>query len=142
MKKIYTLIAAAVITTSAIAQLGNGNQNAYDRDRDVAFNNTPYNHDNGRYDRDNDYRDDRRNGRYAWREREMQIARINNEYDRKIESVRRNWLMSRYKRERWIASLEDQRRDEIRSVYIRYRMSDRQNDRDYDRDDHGHGWHK
>ena len=124
MKKIFTMIAAVVIVASVSAQRNNGNENGYDRNRDVVINERPYNHN-----------DDRRDNRYNLRERDMQVARINNEYDRKIESVRHKFFMSRSKKEAWICSLEDQRRDEIKRVNLRYRVADRHNDRD-------NGWHK
>jgi len=124
MKKIFTLMAAVVIVASASAQRNNGNENGYDRNRDIAVNERSYNHN-----------DDRRDNRFNLRERDMQIARINNEYDRKIESVRRKFFMNRSKKEAWIYALENQRRDEIKRVYMRYRISDRH-------DDHDNGWHK
>ncbi len=128
MKKIFTLMTAVIIVASASAQNDNGNHNGYgnnDRDRDIAVNDRSYNHNDDR-------RDDRMDDRYRnnFRERDMKIATINQEYDRKIESVRRKWFMSRSKREDWIYQLDGQRRDEIRRVYMRFHDSNDHFDND------------
>jgi hypothetical protein len=109
MKKIITLIGAVMLFTVAFAQDDRGNRkndDDYDH-KDMVYNDSRHrNHD------------DRGDDRYAFnhREREMQIARINREYDRKIASVKHNWFMSRSKKIRMVRSLEDQRIDEIRML--------------------------
>ena len=131
MKKTCTLLAAIVlITTAAVAQnkhhdndYGNGNP------QDVAVND---NHNRGRgYD-------DRGSRYFTEREREMRIAEINREYNKRIQSVRNKFFMSRYQKERIINSLQFQREKEIRSVIAKftqreYRYDKR--DRRYDDND-------
>lgn len=126
MKKIITLMAAVLLVASSFAQYHSGNENRYDndKDRDVVYN------DNSRYNKDHN---NRRNNRYTFgnRERDMQVAQINREYDRKIERVKHKMFMSRSKKESIICSLEDNRRYEIKKVYARYHhRNDRFDDRD------------
>jgi hypothetical protein len=113
MKKIITLMGAVLLVASSFAQYHSENKKRYDDDkqRDVAYNDSRYHKDN-----------DRRNDRYtsAYRERDMQIAQINREYNRKIERVEDKWMMSRSKKEAVICSLEDKRRYEIRKVYEKF----------------------
>jgi hypothetical protein len=112
MKKLITLSAAVLFFTVAFAQYDKGNRKNDDgyNSKDVVYNDNRYNHD------------DRRDDRYTFnnREKEMQIARINREYDRRIASVKHNWFMSRSKKNAVICSLEEQRNDEIRMVFARY----------------------
>jgi hypothetical protein len=113
MKKIFTLMAAVMLVASAFAQYKPGNQGGYEssRDRDNAYNNRGNKRDN-----------DRRNNGYYFsaRERDMQIARINREYDQKIHAVQNRVFMSPFKKQRIIRSLQDERRDEIRMVYAKF----------------------
>lgn len=126
MKKIITLMAAVLLVASSFAQYHSDNEKRYDddEDRDVVYN------DNSRFNKDHN---NRRNDRYTFgnRERNMQIAQINREYDRKIERVKHKMFMSRSKKESIICSLEDNRRYEIKKVYARnHRRNDRFDDRD------------
>lgn len=50
----------------------------------------------------------------------MEIARINREYDYKIQAVRNNFFMWRYEKERQIRFLQEQRQWEIRKVYATF----------------------
>jgi hypothetical protein len=124
MKKIFTLLVAATLATSAFAQYNTGNQKnqGYDKGRDVAVNDGRYKNDDNRY-----------NDRYSYnkRETEMKINQINREYDYKIQGVRNNYFMNRFKKERIINMLEMQRRDEIKMVFAKS-----YNRRDHD-DDYG-----
>ena len=68
----------------------------------------------------NDYFE--RGGRYNDRffmekRRDMMIFRINQEYDYKIQKVRRNFYMSWYEKQREIRFLENERRWEISMIY-------------------------
>ena len=124
MKKIITLFASVILVASAFAQYDR-NQKGYDRrnDRDVV-----YNDDYGRKEK-------HRGDSYSFtkRERDFQISKINREYNNRIDAVRTKWFMSRAKKERIIWSLEEERRNEIRKVYVRfnhpYNRADRRNDR-------------
>jgi hypothetical protein len=112
MKKIITLMGTVLLVTSSFAQYHPDNQKSYDDERAVTYNDR-------RFDKDhNDRRDDRYNFRN--RERDMQVAQINREYDRKIESVRHKWFLSRSKKEAIICSLDDKRRYEIKKVYEKF----------------------
>lgn len=116
MKKITTLFASLIFITVAIAQNHSSDDNRYNngRDRDYA---------DGRFEK-NDHKNN--NDRmFSNRERDMQIARINNEYDRKIESVKHRWFMSRHRKAELIASLQAQRNHEIRMMYERYEHGSR-----------------
>lgn len=113
MKKTCTLLAAIVlITTAAFAQnknhdnnYGNGNPH------DMAIND---NHDRGRgYD-------DRGSRYFNERERDMRIAEINRQYNKRIQSVRNKFFMSRHEKEHIINSLQFQREKEIRSVIAKF----------------------
>lgn len=131
MKKIITLLGAVLLVASSFAQYDSRDNKRHDND--VAYN------DGKHKDHDNRRGDDRYNNNY--RERDMQIAKINREYDRKIESVQHRWFMSHSRKQELIYQLEDQRRYEIRKVYARFNQ---RNDRwdDHDRDhDHGAGRH-
>jgi len=65
----------------------------------------------------------------------MQIARINQKYDFKIQRVRNDFFMRRFEKMRTIRSLEERRKQEIRMAYAR---SSRwgQYDRGYDSNHH------
>ena len=73
----------------------------------------------------------------------MQIARINQMFDYKIQQIRNSYFMSRWDKQRQIRSLEQQRHMEIRMVYAKFsnrnRYDDRNrgydNNRGYDRND-------
>jgi hypothetical protein len=99
----------------------------YDKGRDVVGNNYPYGNDD-RYDR-----------RYISpeRKRDMQIAKINQEYDYKIQRVRFSFFMNRFEKQRQIRLLEGQRQREIEWVYIDFKSSrNRHDDHDYPRNRH------
>lgn len=110
MKKIFTLLLSFGLFTSIFAQYP-GNQRGQGRDKDEAYNDNRKRNDDNRFD-------DHFN--FNKREMDMRIADINRDYDRKIRQVNNNWYMNRFKKERMIRSLEDQRRDEIRMVYVKY----------------------
>ncbi|MEO6721363.1 MAG: hypothetical protein ABIN67_13425 [Ferruginibacter sp.] len=122
MKKIITLFASVLLVASAFAQ-HDGNQKGYGNknDRDVVYN-------DGRYNKN----DNRRDGySFSKRERDMQINRINREYDNKINAVRHKWFMNNAKKQRMIWSLEEDRKNEIREVYVKFNHpSNRFEDRD------------
>lgn len=133
MKKIFTLMVSITLFTTAFAQYGrdNGNYgggygNNNGNGRDVTYN-------DGRFKKDRDRYDDRFS--YSKREMEMQVARINRDYDRRIEDVKSRFFMPRFKKEQMICKLEEQRKQELRMVYSKF--SDRRN-RYCDDDDHGH----
>jgi len=129
MKKIITLLVSVTMVASVFAQYGGNGQrdNGYgngNKGNDVGFNDNRYKKDDGHF-----------NDSYAFsgREKDMQIAQINREYDFKIQSVKNKFFMPRFKKEQMIWKLEQQRRDEIKMVNMKFKNSRNR----YDDYDHG-----
>jgi hypothetical protein len=135
MKKIFTLFFAFSMIAVAQAQSvsrhpmppipqqdhGTGYDRGSDNGRDVAYND---------YGKGNRY-DDRVS---IERKKNMEIARINREYDIKVQRVRNGFFLFRFEKDRQIRILEQQRQQEIRMVMARYN-NDRRDGRGYnDRD--------
>ncbi len=120
MKKMITLFAALILVSISFAQ--------YDRDGQKNY------EGNGRNMAYNDHKNRDHFDRYYFsdRERNMEIAHINKDYDRKINSVMNRFFWSRQRKESVIRSLEAQRRNEIRMVNEKYYHRDnRYNDHDW-----------
>lgn len=117
MRKIITLLFVSAMLTSAFAQYDPKNKwNKNNKD-------DSYSKD-GKYDEGDDYR--YKNSYYFTpRERDMEISRINREYDYRIQSVKNKYFMNWYQKKRQIEFLKDQREREIRRVYARF--NDRRN---------------
>lgn len=114
MKKIFTLLFALGGVAVAQAQYAHGYPDDRNRDRDVILgqrNESVYGN----------------NSRYAYsfseRDRDKQIDRINKDYDKRIRKIEKERRMSSYDKNYQIRRLEDQRRDEIRMVWDRFRSS-------------------
>ncbi len=126
MKKIFTLLFAVGLVGSLAAQ-GHSQR------------------DNGNYDRNNGYNKEKQYG-YAGRDndrhedfsihmRDEQIAKINYDYDARINSIkfkRGGWFFGK---KRMISRLEHERQEEIRMVYARF---SKRNDYSYHHNDNGH----
>ncbi len=115
MKKIITLLFCTAVLTSAFAQ-------SDDRDRDGrsdryngGYNNTVY----------------QNNSNYI-SQRDMQIQRISNQYDYKIQHVSYDRSLSRREKRRTIRDLQDQKTMEINCIYSQYNNSNVYNN-EYDR---------
>ena len=165
MKKIFTLLFAVGMFTLAQAQPGNRdnrqndqrnnqqNDQQYGQRNDQQYgqqNNQQYGQQNNQPDFDkgydkgkfisqnNDYfdRGGRNNDRFSMeRKRDMMIARINQDYDYKIQNVKRNFFMSWFEKQRQIRFLENERQWEISQVYEKCNSYGYQNKgRDHDRD--------
>jgi hypothetical protein len=115
MKKFIALLVTVTMVTAASAQYQTNRQWNTRQDNDVVYNGTRYG--NNGYG-PNSYA-------FSTRERDIQVAQINREYDRKIREISNRCFMSRYKKERMLYALEEQRRAELRRVYIRF--NDRNN---------------
>ena len=116
MKKIFTLLFAVALFATANAQKGNRDRDDWNNNRngnDIARNDTRYN--NGRMERE--------------RRMNREIARINHEYDFKMQRVRNALFMGRYEKQRKLHFLQEQREREIRKVYAAYRGNDRYDNR-------------
>ena len=122
MKKIFTLLVAVGIISLAQAQTGYGQNNRHDQRNNPSTAEKDYHneYDNGRDD--NIYDNDRRyNGIISpERQRDFEIARINREYDFKIQNVRDNFFKSRSQKHRQIRFLKDQRQREILMTYEKF----------------------
>jgi len=140
MKKIFTLLVALGMFTLAQAQPGtrdnrNGDRKDnipvdqrnpnkdYNNGRDIVNDRTPY---------DNDRYDDRISPE---RRRDMEIAKINREYDYKIQRVKNNFFMNRWEKQRQIRFLQEERQREIRMVYIKFSKRNKY-DKHHDRSKH------
>jgi len=145
MKKTFTFFAAVVLmTTVAFAQ----NNGSHQRDNNYGNNDYGRSNPHDVVINDNPWRggghDDRSGRGYYFTERDknMQIAQINDEYFHKIQSVKNKFFMGRYQKERIINSLQFQRESEIRSVWMKFNDRNNRFNRGYDRhdddDDHDH----
>ncbi len=127
MKKIFTLLCAVALFAAANAQNGRGRnhqQGRWNKQQNDKWNNNRNNNDYGRDSRYN-------NGRHDMeRRRDMEIARINRDYDFRMQRVRSNYFMNRYEKMRQLRYLQDLRGRDIRKLYGQYGNRSRNNDRD------------
>ena len=122
MKKILTLLFAVGAVAVAQAQYSHSYPDGRNNDRAVILgqrNDRPYGNSNYGYS-------------FSERERDQQIDRINREYDKRIRQVQRDRWMRTNEKQYQIRRLEEQRRQEIRQVWERFRSSNnRYNDGRY-----------
>ncbi len=109
--------------------------NQFDNNRDVVIiKHNPWDNNDDR-NGNNDYRYGNNDNRYGSsnfaneRRMRMQIAQINREFDYKTDRVRNSYFMSRWEKQRQLRSLEDQRQQEIRRVYFKFKYNRGNNDR-------------
>lgn len=116
MKKILTLVFCLGTLSSVFAQ------NRDYRPNDDRRNNFPSNDRRENYEARNNDRGRRYDDAYKLtvRERDELVNRINREYDNRIESVRRRWLMNSQDKRRLMSSLEFERSSKIKGVYARF----------------------
>lgn len=111
MKKTFTFLAIATLFTSAAFAQYNGrhddNGNGYGRNVVINAPGRGYGYDD-------------RGGNFGEREKDMQITRINYQYNERIESVRNNFFMRWSKKQRIIESLQCQRDQEIHGVMEKF----------------------
>lgn len=127
MKKMMIILLAATFAVSATAQEERRPdwENNHEEER-TEYNGQSGSRNNGPYDNRYDNRHGNRNdNRYEFsrRELEIQISRINRDYDYKIRRIENDFFMSRYRKERIIRDLEQQRRFEIRKLQVRFNSS-------------------
>lgn len=115
MKKIFTLLFSTALLSTAFAQYGAKTGQDWNKGKDVYAANDNRGHDHDNY------------GGYYFtsRERDMQIAQINREYDSKIRSVRNQFFIGPFQKKRQISILENKRNNEISAVYAKF--NDRRN---------------
>lgn len=118
MKKIFTLLVSIAMLSTAFAQFGQKGQRDYDNSKDVAVNDFSHRPDKT---------DDWYRGEYYFtpRERDIEIARINREYDYRIQSVKNRLFMNGFQKRLQISYLQNQREKEIESVFAKF--NDRKN---------------
>ena len=139
MKKIFTLLFAVGMISVAQAQY---DQRSYPQNdqRNYSQNDQWKNQQNDQRGFDKSYSNDGRfdNKNFSFdKGRDMEIARINQKYDFKIQMVMRNFFMGRYEKKRQIYFLQEQRQREISMVYSRgYDRRGRWDDHDQSRN----GW--
>lgn len=118
MKKMFTLVAALGLFAIAQAQPSykdnrqtdqRGSYNAYNNGNAGFYNNNTRRYDNDKFSL----------------ERNRTIARINREFDEKIERVRHNIFLGWREKQRRISILEAQRQQEIRMAFLNHRDHDR-----------------
>ncbi len=126
MKKMMIILLAATFAVSATAQDEQRRPNWENEPAEEVVNNgqpdSRYNNRNdypydNRYDRNNRYND---RYDYSRRELERKVSRLNRDYDYRIRQIENDFFMSRYRKERLIRDLENQRRYEIRRLYAQY----------------------
>lgn len=113
MKRIFTLLFALGTIAAVQAQPGNRDHRDFDDGNDkvkVIIN------DDDDFDRG--FRNDDRISPH--RRLAFEVAKINREYDYRIQMVRNNYFMSRFAKARRIEQLQEQRRWEIRMVYKKF----------------------
>ena len=156
MKKIFTLLFAVGMVAVVQAQTGSRDNRQFDQRNDQQYDqrNTDQVDLNGIFDNGKIVIDanfcfgnDRGFGNSRIlneRKRDMQIARINQMFDYKIQMVKRNFRMTWFEKQRLVRSLEQQRQQEIRMVYAKFNDRNRYGnpyDRNggYDRNDRSNG---
>ena len=114
MKKVFTILLALRADTLAPAHSSQTYPTDHNRDRDVILGQ----HNDRVYDNNSRY-----DYSFSERERDKEIDRINRDYDKQIRKVERDRRMRSSEKSYQVRRLEDQRRDEIRMVWERYRNS-------------------
>lgn len=113
MKKIFTLLFATTMLGTAFAQFGQrGQQNrGPTKTNDIYVSHADY---NGQH---TDFR-----GHYVFtaREKNMQIAQINQAFDQRVREVRGRMFMNWFQKTRIINRLEDQRDQRIQEVVLKF----------------------
>ena len=149
MKKIFTLLVAVGMVAVAQAQTGSRDNRQFDQRNDQRNSGQTdqwglnIGNDNGKIviDANFSFGNDRGFGNSRVlneRKRDMQIARINQMFDYKIQMVKRDFRMSRFEKQRLIRSLEQQRQQEIRMVYAKFNDRNRYGN-PYGRNDRSNG---
>lgn len=126
MKKIFTLLFALGTIAAVQAQPGNRNNRDFNDGKD---NVKVIIKDNDDFDKG--FRTDDRIS--PDRKLAMEVAKVNREYDYKIQAVRNNFFMNRFAKQRKIQQLEEQRQWEIKMLYKKYSKYNRRGF-----DNHGH----
>ena len=129
MKKTILLLVTVISISTTFAQYG-GNQQRGNHDVVINTSNKDYGYDRGTYF-------------FSARDKDMQIAQINRDYDKKIQSVKMKFFMGRFQKDKMISNLQVQRNSEISAVnakfYDRKNLFNQQGKKFDDRDKK-HNW--
>ena len=128
MKKIFTVLLAA--GTFAVSSAQPGQKNGSYNDSKNAKQSTGVDYAYQSPGNNNNKSVAYENSSFSFREKEMQLQRINREYDQKIAYVKKNRRMNSWEKSKQIKTLENQRRHEISQVQYRYKKNNR---KDFDR---------
>ena len=124
MKKVFTFFVFFILIAVSFAQYNPGDEGNHGKKRNAVY--------SDRFKKD---KDGRWKAHAHWKkERDMQVDRINREYDGKIQSVKNRWFMGHAKRQRLVNRLEEQRREEIRRVYEKFNNRHSRFDGDHEKD--------
>lgn len=112
MKKIIAIITFIFAGATSFAQ------KSYQHDDDYK-NPSVYSHnDRGRYDRDDRY--NRNYNTNFSRQRNIEIARINQEFNNKVRSIENNFWLSRRQKNRRIQQAQFEKEQQLQRVYNQY----------------------
>ncbi len=106
MKKMFTLLVATGLVTVAMAQDYHSNYGRTDNRQPTQVVVVDHRFDN--------------HPNFNFRERDAQIARINQDFDFKINSISHRWFMSRQKKDYEIGCLQNERQQRINEVFARF----------------------
>jgi hypothetical protein len=130
MKKIITMLFCTAVFTSAFAQTNR--HDADDRNKNV---NTTWNSNSNQRGYDKDHDRDRSDKRYNNNsQRDIQVQRITQQYDYRIQQVSYNRQLNRRQKQRAIAQLQAEKEQALNRIYAQYNNRNVYNDRDNDRD--------
>ena len=111
MKKIFTLLFSVGVFATSFAQTGHQNNDKRNDQHVTAKSNDEYkkfdNH------RDNIYN-------FSAKERDMQIAKINNDFNFKIKSIKGNHHLKRSQKKMWIQKIQSEKDQQIQAVNAKY----------------------
>ena len=118
MKKILILLFTAGLFTVSNAQRNHSHKGDYDgNDQYAATSNGHYDNDDHEGNVRNIY--DHRNHFYE-NQRQMQMERINREYNHKVMSIQRNWYMTHRQKRLAVRDAKNERNDEIQMLNRRF----------------------
>ena len=111
MKKIFTLLFSVGAFATSFAQTGHQSNNKRN-DQHVT---TKSNADYKKFDdhRDNIYS-------FSAKERDMQIAKINNDFNFKIKSIKGNHRIKRSQKKMWIQKIQSEKAQQIQAANAKY----------------------
>ncbi len=136
MKKIFTLLFAVGMITMAQAQNGGFRDRPNDQQKDQRDDRRDNDFDKGKdvvIDRNVYDKDGRFDNKFMSleKQRDLEIAQINRDFDQKIQKVKRSYFTTRFSKERQIRMLEQLRQKEISDVYTKYTHMKKNKNRRY-----------